>query len=368
MSLEELKKLIPGLYQDKLSQEDEDRLFKLYSDKDFDECLTSMFYMNWQNSSEKSSGFSANETFDTIKNKLNIEITDKDRAYAKYRLEEKKNSRLWLNFVKYAAVFILAAVSSYLFFNLNDQDSMVESEALTEIKVKLGSKSTVLLPDSTSVFLNSGSVLRYPGNFTSDNRKVYLEGEAFFEVKPFHDKPFYVYTENNLSIRVLGTKFNVKAFKEEMNIETTLVSGKVEIEKRNKDNKVESRQLLLPDQIASFNKKSHELSVSNLRNETPSMISNPSSLEYAHDISPDLESIIAWKDNRLVFYNESLEDLKVKLERWFDVEIAIEDEEVNTYRFTGTFENETIEQVLFALDLAASFEYSINKNKIIIEK
>jgi len=234
--------------------------------------------------------------------------------------------------------------------------------ANNEISVSYGSKSKVTLPDGSVVMLNSGSILRYPTRFDGNNRQVYVEGEAYFDVMKDKHHPFYVST-NSITIKVLGTKFNVKSYSDEKTVETTLVSGSVEIYSNRKEINDENRLAVLkPNQQATFEVEKSKLSVSDLGNKTDSI--KAIQINARVDVNP----VIAWKDNRLVFRDENFADLTHKLERWYNVEIEIKDESLKTTLFSGVFEKESIEQSLTALRLATPFNYKIKQNHVTITR
>lgn len=279
----------------------------------------------------------------------------------------KMVSSRYLDLFKYAAIFIIAFALSWF---LNDQfrDSGMIDAGNHEVAVPLGSKSKIKLHDGSVVNLNSGSKLTYPAIFNEKNRQVSLEGEAYFEVKADSSRPFYVNT-SDITIKVIGTSFNVKSYPESNTIETTLVSGSLEISDkaflgRNLMNSNKSL-ILSPNQKAVYVKDIDRLTLDDrkeLKLET-GRIKIPK-LSMQNKI--DTQSLTAWKDNKLIFNNEKFEDLAVKLERWYDVKITIKSLEFRKERFTGTFEDETTEQVLNALMIAEPFEYIIDKNEITI--
>ena len=237
-------------------------------------------------------------------------------------------------FLKYAAIFILllALPFSYYMGTRNTTDN-----SLTTISCAYGDKSSIVLPDSSRVWLNSGSKLTFSSNF-KNGRKVSLEGEAFFDVSKDKRHPFQVKTAD-IQIEVLGTKFNLKAYPDEKSISTTLVEGSVNISSKYRS------ALMKPDQKLVFDKGSKEMVVQALT-----------------DTSPETE----WKDGRFVFRKESLAELKPKLERWFDVDIVFGDDQVKNRRFTGALGRESILEAVSYFDRSKYVSCSIQGNKIII--
>jgi ferric-dicitrate binding protein FerR (iron transport regulator) len=275
-------------------------------------------------------------------------------------------------FIKYAAVIIFSVgltwfAKDFYIYSKHEPLANSLSEAHSEISVSYGSKSKLILPDGSLVYLNSGSTIRYPARFDHSTRNVYLDGEAFFDVKKDPLNPFYVETRD-ITIKVLGTKFNIKSYCDENTIETTLVTGSIELfSNRNIISNKKPLIVLKPKQQAIFEKQTGEISISD-QTENPGKTTIKPVRSLLVQSKIDVNPVIAWKDNRLIFREENFADLSRKLERWYDVEIKIQDEELARASFSGVFVNETIEQALNALKIATPFQYQMNKNNIIILK
>lgn len=237
--------------------------------------------------------------------------------------------------LKYAAIILLTLAlpfSYYMGTRSNPTDGSV-----TTISCAYGDRSSIVLPDNSHVWLNSGSKLTFNSNFR-DGRKVSLEGEAFFEVSKDKRHPFQVKTVD-VKIEVLGTRFNLKAYPDEKSVSTTLVEGSVKISSEYQN------ELMKPDQKMTFDKESKQMTVQELT-----------------DTSLETD----WKDGRFVFRNETLDELKPKLERWFDVDIEFGDEQVKNRRFTGVLGRESILEAISYFDLSNFVTCRIQGNKIII--
>jgi len=252
----------------------------------------------------------------------------------KYRLKNQLNLQ---QFLKYAAILILILGLPFSYYI--GTRSAKPDNSTTTISCAFGDKSSIVLPDSSRVWLNSGSKLTFNSDFKSGARKVILEGEAFFSVSKDKEHPFRVKTAD-LDIEVLGTKFNVKAYPDENLVSTTLVEGSLEISSQYQNTRIK------PDQRLVFSKESKKMAV----------------LEIS-DTAADTE----WKDGRFVFRNESLGELAPKLRRWFDVDIVFADERAKQRRFTGVLERESILEVISYFDLSNYVECRIQGNKIIIK-
>ncbi|MBN1413478.1 MAG: DUF4974 domain-containing protein [Bacteroidales bacterium] len=275
--------------------------------------------------------------------------------------ENKPLYKIWRFYYRTAAVILLplliaAGISIYRQIARHDYDQI----AWAEIHSTMGSQVSFNLPDGSRGWLNSGSTLKYAINF-SENRKVELEGEAYFEVTPDQSHPFFVRTAE-VQLKVLGTTFNLKAYKEEKTVEATLISGLLQIETLSPFKGDHQTVVLKPNQKATFQKNTDQLSVTEKQG-TPEKIEGIQAVRISQNVNA--LPIVSWKDHKLVFVNEPFESLLKKMERWYDVEIKLLDVPLDNLSYTGIFEKESIEQALRALKVATpNFSYTINKNKI----
>jgi len=263
-----------------------------------------------------------------------------------------------------AALLIVSFGLGMLSFYFISRKTTSNENQLTEIVAPLGSKSQVSLPDGTKVCLNSGSKLRY---FNQKSREVILEGEAFFDVTKKDGQQFLVKTKD-ITIRVLGTAFNVKAYLNEGSVETTLVRGSLAVEQFSEGKEL-TKTLLEPNQRATFIKNDGTLYLSETEKQV--IKKEKSKAIRGHVIVSkmiDTEIFTAWKENRLIFRNETFESLVVKLERWYGVQINIADEEIKKYHFNGIIVNETIQDVLEIIKYTLPIRYSIQHNVIVVQK
>ncbi len=234
---------------------------------------------------------------------------------------------------------------------------------INEIVAKRGTKSKLILPDGSQVWLNSESKLTYGSSFNDTVREVTLEGEAYFDVVKDKKHPFIVKT-SAISIRVLGTAFNVKSYKEDATIETTLVRGMIEVQKNNEPSA--SKIILRPNEKLVYNKTEMNIARQPLASTLQPQLISISTLN--KNIADSLRKETSWVYGRLVFEGDSFTSLAEKMERWYNVKINIKNNTIANYRFGGVFENENIEEALKALQLIAMFKFTINENEIIIEK
>lgn len=277
----------------------------------------------------------------------------------------RRNKRTWY----WVAAACLVAVAAFFIFGRN---SDVSAEAnpiakqINEVSTHLGSKSKVLLPDGSTVWLNSGSKLTYNKDFDKGFREVTLSGEGYFDVKRNPDVPFIIHT-SSIDIKVLGTVFNVKAYPEDEKTETSLIHGSIEvtIKNRPKDKIIlsPSEKLVVDNNISSdkvvTSKDGTKVAGVDFRT-----LMSVNKLNYI-----DEDSIVGeteWVRNRLFIRDESFQEMAIKLERWYNVKIEITDDRLLEKRFSATFAKETIEQVLEALKMIVPFKHRYAENKIII--
>ncbi len=358
----QIERLLDKLADKKLSEKEIKKLVALFQERTPSDDLDKYFLRIWDGCHKYNADLKSDVLLQDLQKRLDLSPGTG---------HSRKVSALLPSLLKYAAIFIIAFILSWLLnsqFKRQPGTGEANMTGVHEVAVSLGSKSKIKLADGSVVNLNSGSKLTCPHLFNEKIRQVSLEGEAYFEVKADSTKPFYVNT-SDVTIKVLGTSFNVKSYPESNTIETTLVSGKLEISDRSIVRRSLTRfnkpVVLMPNQKAVYIKDVNRLTLDDrneLKFESSQMKTPKLSLQDQIDIHP----ITAWKDNKLIFSNEKFEDLAIKLERWYDVKIIIKAPELRKERFTGTFENETTEQVLNALMMAEPFKYTMNKNEIII--
>ena len=207
------------------------------------------------------------------------------------------------------------------------------------LKTPRGGEYTITLSDGTRVYLNAASKLKYPVQFDSKRREVYLSGEAYFEVTKDMNRPFYVVTDA-VRVKVYGTEFNVNT-NGIGGTQTTLVSGKVGIWGRGSV----QEYIMKPFQLAEFGDNG----------------------EFKGIRDVDVKTYTAWKEGFFVFEDEGLEGILNRLSRWYDVDIFYSNERVKTYHFTGHMEKyENIETILNAISKMVGVHFTIKEKTIIV--
>ena len=227
-----------------------------------------------------------------------------------------------------------------------------------EVSTRPGSKTKLVLPDSTVVWLNAGSQLTYSENFGVSNRNTTLSGEAFFDVKK-SSVPFIIHTKD-LQIKVLGTEFNVKSYPNEKATETSLLRGRVEI---TLDKRPGEPFILKPNEKLVVNSEPEKMESVHLEKREP--IAVLGSITHTND-STIVET--SWVQNKLIFQDESFADVARKMERWYGVRISFKDASVANNHLYGSFTTETITEALDAFKFGFKFNYKIEGKNITIAK
>lgn len=265
---------------------------------------------------------------------------DSEKAWNQVDLviERRKNRTRQLK--NLALVVSGMAASLLIFLSLTFYTDLFSTSGATIVmNTTYGSRSEVLLPDGSKVKLNAGSNLEYHFDKVSQTRKVDFSGEAFFEVAK-SKKPFVIETAEGLKVKVLGTKFNLSTYPEDRMAQTSLVEGKVELSQNGS-----AGLILNPGQIATLDKNSNEI-------------------KYTRG---EISHTISWMQNKLYMDNMSLHEVCIRLERWYDVNITLNDQSLGEkIHYTGVLKEQTVLDVLDALCRLSTIKYEIKGKSIII--
>lgn len=208
------------------------------------------------------------------------------------------------------------------------------------LKVPLGGEFFLILSDSTQVWLNSGTTLRYPVLFSEDERKVELQGEAYFQVKK-GEAPFRVESHGQ-TVEVLGTQFNLSSYDDNQAVLTTLVEGKLKIFLTDEPKK---QEILLPGRQSCFSRDTRSLS------------------QYAVNIN----EFVAWKDGWFIFNQATLKSMMQTLSRWYNVQVVFRNEQSGSIRFTGEIRRyDTLNELLFFIEKTNEVKMEIDQQTVII--
>lgn len=254
-----------------------------------------------------------------------------DTAWKEIRGGISTSRKLWISFMKYAAVFIIAVLLTGGLFFMQTPSGMPDTFA--SISAPNGQISNITLFDGTNVWLNAGSNLKYKQSFGKKDREVYLEGEAFFSVTKNQKVPFIVHAGNS-AIKVHGTEFNVKAYENDPLIETVLVEGKVEFVSDKAD------VMMTPGERLLFTRETGVVAKKTV----------------------NTEEFTSWKGGKIYFNNETLANLTKQLERWYEVRFTFENEQIKNYRFSGVINKDR------SLDYTLEIIQEINKVKFKTDK
>lgn len=351
----------------KYSKEELREINSLLNSDEEDADLNSFFYKEWINKLPRRK-FDIKTSYKKIIDQLELsptQLQQDQKNFNKVIQETGIKKFNFTNVLKYAAIIAIASLSTYFLLKILPDTQPQMEEQFNKYSTPLGSRSSIELLDGTKIWLNSGSTLNIPQDFNVDNKKVFISGEAYFEVAKSENRPFYVITEGP-DIKVLGTKFNVKAFPNEESIVTSLFEGKIKIMHKKTDNSEAWEYDLKPMQVAKYMKASEKISISFMDSDPPE--SSAEKITPKQKVS-EIENIVYWKDGNLVFENETLEEISYKLHRWYGMNVIIEDNELRKSRYTGVFRNnETIFQVLDAFCLTQPLSYSISGNNLVIYK
>ncbi|MCG6191331.1 FecR family protein [Maribellus maritimus] len=223
------------------------------------------------------------------------------------------------------------------------QQIIEEEQIFNTLVVPYGKQTQITLSDGSIVWLNSGSKLVYPANM-KEKRKVYIEGEAVFEVTHSGQHPFFVATKD-FEIKVLGTVFNVSAYADDDVSSTVLERGKIELDAKGKSFFHKKRLTILPGTMAVFNSNDNTF----------------------HQQQVDAKSYLSWREGYYVFKNEPLVDITKKLERYYNVEIVLQNDTLGREEFSGNLNlRNTPEEVLKVIAETTPFLIRYENQKLII--
>lgn len=248
----------------------------------------------------------------------------------KYQLDPEEQTEIYVN----EEVKAYQAGGGLIY----DTTARQEENKYNRIEVPRGSEYWIVLPDGTRVWLNAATELKYPVAFHAKERRVYLKGEAYFEVAPDKNRPFYVETEE-VKIRVLGTVFDVNTHYTR-GVRTVLVEGAVALEWGD-----QKEIRMKPGELADFDRTTTEVTLKEV----------------------DVTSYISWKEGYFVFEDEPLEEIMHTLSLWYDKEFLFVGKRSRALHFSGHIKRyERIETILSAITDVTGVEFRMNGQIILI--
>ena len=244
-------------------------------------------------------------------------------------------------FSRVAVVLLIPVITLLIYTQLfqSGQYAVQETDQKVEVISPQGSRIFLELSDGTKVWLNHDSKMIYPQKFTGNVRTVKLLGEGYFEVAHNKAKPFIV-ESNGMMVKAVGTSFNVRAYNDGSDFETTLESGKVIIQE-NIGSKKTTAINMLPGQHFILDAATNQYSLK----------------------TEELTKYVSWKEGKLIFKDDHLDKVVEQLSRWFDVKIILSDVKLKDLTCTGTFVNETLPQVLEMMEFVTPISFSVSERK-----
>lgn len=267
-------------------------------------------------------------------------------VWNKILAEEEPIQKMNVSWLKYAASLILVCTAALGWYSLKikDAEQAIEIRMISKV-TKSGERLKLRLPDSSVVYLNAMSKISFPNHFEKgQQRKIYLQGEAFFEVQQDVSRPFIVQS-GKLQTRVLGTSFNVEAYPGTETFSVSVRTGKVGVSATN-NGKIQHLSFLTPGKQLIYQLKSEKYSL----NELP------------------VTEVNSWTENRFVFRNEALSTIIPKLERSYQVDFKLKNPQLLKCRFNATFSNQNLQGIMeqFQVMTAGKIHYKFNQEKTTI--
>src|SRR5699024_8191834 len=252
----------------------------------------------------------------------------------KNRVSKTVMRGLWLK-VAAVVLLVLTAGGAGFYYSTSLPDEKQSEVVLKTRALSAGQKATLRFGDGSVIELNSESILHYPSRFNADKREVYLEGEAFFSVERDTTRPFIIHA-GGTATQVLGTSFNIRAYEEEGKVQVAVVEGQVAVAEEKAE------------------KRTGQKAIHITKNEWVTYHSDEQIIEKGRG---DIWEMVAWKDDVLVFKDQSLSRIAKRLERWYNIDIRLADESLANRRMSATFEDNSLEQVLKVIALSLDISY-----------
>lgn len=326
---EEMIKLVEKFLSHTISEEEMNRLLHAYQHQEISEEQFDEYYAGkWKNAGQYSSPFAGESKGRTWK-QLQEQMHQNSRKKPNYR-------KRWISVASVAAVAIL-------FFMLGISFQLIRPHSPQDLVVAVenGQKASVQLPDGSLVRLNSASELRYSPDFGKKSRSVKLVGEAYFEVQSNPDNPFIVFTGDNLQVKALGTKFNIKSYPNDEQIVGTLIEGKVEVSNQ------QISEVLNPYDRITYHSKEMTFSMSHIDN---------------------VEEALFWMTDQFVFDKETLDNIAKILERTYNVTVSFASPDIKEIQYSGKIKNNSMENVLSLITVVSPLQYTMTDSHIVFSK
>ncbi len=319
-------------YKKGLTNSNEDRyVYSLFSEneekKDFKQLIQKDFYDHLKKDTEED--YNLSFLLDKIYRNIHIKESQKKDTVVRKIYN-------WYS-VAAAILIIPILIAGGIWFTVKNQEEtlLVEEPVISTLIAPLGSRINFSLPDGTKGWLNSGSSLKYCSPFNA-NRQVAISGEAWFDVAHDTEHPFEI-AAGNSKVKVLGTKFNLCAYPQDKYVEVVLKEGSVEFTTP----RLSSGIKIKPNERLIFSNDSINIDIT------------------------DASKFAAWIDGKLVFRGDPMTEVARRIERWYNIDVELVDKELEKYVFRGTFQDDSIEEVLNYLSMTSPIRYRIIGRKIL---
>jgi len=316
-----LKKYLNGRF----SLNDKRMIDEYFTDDQYAGSLDAGLNEHWE--SHMKNGYGSDHHLEPVLDRVNHQIL----------LHSPKNPNklrlLWQVYSRVAAVLLFPVLIFSVWFLLQKGNEILTTSSFVEVHSPYGSRTKFVLPDGSAGWLNGGSFIRYPVQFGRE-RKIVLDGEAFFDVVRNPQSPFIV-DANAIQIKVLGTSFNVVSYDKDSISEVVVASGKVEV----LGEKGIFKQVLFPTERLVSNRVNNQVTKSNV----------------------NIQNYISWKSGHLMFINDNLDEVVRKLSRYYHVDIEVKQGVSRTQQFRAIMQNESLEEILRYMKLTMDIDYVIHE-------
>ncbi len=306
---------------------DKEKILDWFSDLRYEGDLREQYHRYWNEMVHMPDikGYDGSMILDKLYHKIKLEESN--------TLQEKRIITRFINILSRVAAILFIPLITFLLIYRNNFIPATGETSYSEIYSPLGTRTMFYLPDGSNGWLNGGSYLEFPTEFKGKSREVVLRGEAYFDVKSNPKKPFIV-SGKNIEVVSCGTSFNILAYPDDRIIKVTLESGNIKVMRKH-DGRIKNFKTIKPDQMYIYDLKTSSYKI----------------------IPVDANKITSWKEGKLVFRNDPFKEVVRKINRWYNVNIIIKDEILESYTYLATFEDETLDEILKLLKLSAPIEY-----------
>ena len=300
----------------------------------------------WELKEPESATSDVNALWEKINERISARVKTDKHLTDIYETDKKKSAGpliyklVQYPVLRYAAVLFIIVSVSVLYYLITNQGNIVNARNWKIVTVENGKQLDFTLSDGTKLIMDAGSRLQYPETFNADFREIKFEGEAYLEVQHDESRPFKIQA-NNALVEVLGTKFNVRNWKESRKVEVAVVEGKVALE----NSKMKGNRIILPKGFAG------ELS-------PDGKLNGPDQVK--------IDSYISWMKGEISFDDASLAEVLAQVERWYNVNVSLRDSTVLKERLSVFVDKKSLTNVLDLLTKLTNTNYKISGNNILL--